>query len=178
MWRSRSRPALLCPETLCVRGFSSCCCLQADKQTGERKQRTLLLLPFSTHCGHLSVCRSVSPGFSPWKGDLPGVIFPRKGRPDRWAAGMISMTSRGCHRADSHLTARYRRMGAMLRKAKDGSVQYRTPSSVSLPLPSLLFSPPSPVFPPSLSSLSLSFFPPLAPAPSPSWAVHPREPQV
>lgn len=40
---------MLSPEILCVHGLSGCCCQQAAKQTGGKKQRMLWLLHFSTH---------------------------------------------------------------------------------------------------------------------------------
>ena len=106
------------------------------------------------------VCMQASFPERGWQG------WSSPGRGDCLAAGMISKTSRGRHRADSRLSPSYRCVGGKLRKAKDGSIQYCTLSPVSRLLPSLLFSLPPPVFPPSLSSLS--FFPSLAPTPSPT----------
>lgn len=133
----------------------------------------------------MSVCSSVSPSFSHWK-VMAGVIFLKKEGTGYWregdqnclAAGTISRTSRGRHRADSHLAARYTQAGGCSGRPKMDRFNTVPSSSASLLLLSLLSSLPPPLSLASLSSLSLSFFPSPAPTLSPTGAAHPREPQV
>lgn len=121
------------------KGGSNCCCSFS--------------INYGHNCGHVSVCRRVSPGFWQWKVTAGCYSYKSK----QGGARIIRSASRGRHRADARLPAWYRQGGAKEgQRWMDSILTPPLPRSVSHRLPSLLSSLPPPLSLPSLSSLHLS----------------------